>query len=73
MTTFLERYVRAPLNELLAPTPAPLPYLRLDRGRDSLVFHIGDESLAIGRTENDDAQDDDAPMPDDAADALPGA
>ena len=72
MTTFLERYVRAPLNELLAPAPARLPDLRLVQGRDSLVFHIGDESLAIGRAENNAAQDD-APMPDDAADALPGA
>ena len=59
MAVFLERYVRAPLNELLAPTLTQLPDLRLVQGRDSLAFHIGDESLVVRRTENDHAQDDD--------------
>ena len=51
MTIFLERYVRAPLNELLAPAPAHLPELRLVQRDSSLAFHIGDESLVVGRTE----------------------
>ena len=73
MTVFLERYVRTPLNELLAPTPARLPDLRLVQGHDSLGFHIGGESLVVERTEGDHAQEDDWPMPNDAADTLPGA
>ena len=73
MTVFLERYVRTPLNELLAPTPARLPDLRLVQGHDSLGFHIGGESLVVERAEGDHAQEDDWPMPNDAADTLPGA
>ena len=53
MTIFLDRYVRAPLNELLAPMPAQLPDLRVVQRHDSLAFQVGGESLVVPRTEDD--------------------
>ena len=73
MATFLDRYVRAPLNELLAPEPAQLPDVTLAQTRDSLAFHIGNESLVVERTEKGHAEEDDKPLLNDSADTLPGA
>lgn len=50
MTVFLERYVRAPLNELLAPMPVRLPDLRVVHRHNSLAFQVGGESLVVRRT-----------------------
>ena len=57
MAVFLDRYVRAPLNELLAPDPTQLPDLHLVQGRDALTVQIGSESLVVGRNPNDHVND----------------
>ena len=73
MSVFLKRYIRTPLNNLLAQTQAQLPDLRLVQGQDSVTLHVGGESLVVRRTEDEGAQSKDRPMPRDADDALPGA
>ena len=73
MSVFLKRYIRTPLNNLLAQTPAQLPDLRLAQGQDSVTLQVGGESLVVRRTEDEGAPSEERPMPRDADDALPGA
>lgn len=73
MSVFLKRYIRTPLNNLLAQTPAQLPELRLAQGQDSVTLQVGGESLVVRRTEDEGAPSEERPMPRDADDALPGA
>ena len=53
MGVFLDRYVRAPVNELLAPAPARLADLHLAQRHGALELRVGDESLVISRTDED--------------------
>lgn len=53
MGVFLDRYVRAPLNALLAPAPARLADLHLVQRHGALELRVGDESLVISRTDED--------------------
>ena len=72
MSVFLARYVRTPLNELLARTPARLPDLRLVQGPDSVTLQVGGDSLVVERTEGDSAQSENKPMLQERRDTLPG-
>ena len=49
MSVFLERYVRQPLGSMLACATDQLPDLRMSQGIQSIIIHIGDESLTIPR------------------------
>ena len=76
MATFLDRYVRLPLQRLLKESPdrTQLPDLTVRMQNDQIHLLIEDERLVIERTIAADATDDDVsadPIPDDASDALP--
>ena len=72
MARFLNKYVRLPIQELLAATPNCLPKFTATMSQDAINISIDKESIAIARTPvpADDQNRDD--MPEDATDQLPG-
>gem|GEM_PF-5279074 len=72
MALFLERYIRQPLQSLLANNALPLPNFTAEMGETSISLTIGNETLVIDRTQPEAAPEAEDPIPDDAADALPG-
>lgn len=74
MATFLDRYLRDPLDDLLRQVPAGLPELRLAMESERVVFRLGFGTYDVPRGTSDlqdrgQGRDD---MPGDAADRLPG-
>lgn len=51
MAVFLERYVRAPMAELLGPGGEALPDLRLSMGRSRLSIQVGQEVMHVERVQ----------------------
>jgi hypothetical protein len=72
MGQFLERYVRQPIQSLLAAAPRALPPLTAtDRG-DSIELAVGGDLIRIARSRDTVAADDDEEIPDDVDDQVPG-
>jgi len=71
MARFLETYVRAPIEALLAEASDALPELSLAMKDGTIVVSVGGERLVIQRQPSG-VEDEADEMPDDAADALPG-
>jgi hypothetical protein len=71
MGRFLEKYVRQPIQALLAAAPGVLPQLTaLNRG-NSIDLTIGNDLVRIARSHETVADDDDE-MPEDVDDQVPG-
>ncbi len=71
MARFLDTYVRAPIDAILAEAPDALPELSLAMRDGTIVVSVAGERLVIQRQKGGLAADDDA-LPDDAGDVLPG-
>ncbi len=61
MAVFLEKYVRAPLRDLLANAPSRLPDLILKDGGAVLSIAVGTESLSISRAPSTEYSIDELP------------
>jgi hypothetical protein len=72
MGRFLERYVRQPIQALLAAAPEALPTLTATNRGDSIELMIGDELIRISRSHETVTADDDGEIPDDVDDQVPG-
>ena len=72
MARFLERYVRGPIDQLIADAPTVLPDFNAKMTPNSIDLSVGNETLRIPRVlaEEDDADRDETP--DDAQDSFPG-
>lgn len=73
MSTFLEIYVRGPLQEMLESNSQELLDFRAASREGEITIQIGNEKLRIDRSaalvDDDEAEE----MPDDADEAIPGA
>jgi hypothetical protein len=71
MATFLEKYVRRPIDTVLAATPAVLPDLLVSMSSDSVSVTLNER---IARYPRSDAvsEDDEDVLPDDVEDGSPG-
>jgi hypothetical protein len=72
MAQFLERYVRQPIQALLAVAPAALPSLTATNRGDSIDITIGDDLIQIARSRDAVTAEDDDEIPDDIDDQVPG-
>lgn len=73
MSVFLEKYVRGPLQTMLAEADADLLDLRAITRAGMIEIHIGGETLRIERTTGVSDETDADEMPEDADDIVPGA
>jgi hypothetical protein len=64
MSVFLEKYVRAPLRDLLANAPERLPDFMVRDGGDSISMYIGAEEISVSRSPVTEYASDD-PLADD--------
>jgi hypothetical protein len=71
MALFLEKYVRYPLQSLLAETPQPLPDFSAAVRDGNVILSIGNEPLNINRS-SATFPDDIPSLPEDADDQIPG-
>lgn len=71
MAQFLNKYVRDPLQALLAAVPASLPKLTATMDRNVITISIDQESVTIARTPGPAVDDGGDEMPEDATDQLP--
>jgi hypothetical protein len=71
MSVFLEKYVRAPLRDLLASVPKRLPDLTVRDGGNTISIYIGEEKLAISRSPVTEYGTDE-PLPDDVDEEAGG-
>lgn len=69
MARFLEKYVHAPLAELLQEEPPELPDLRLSMDATQLTVGVGDECFSISRSSQARAEEEEQ-LPDDVDDQL---
>ncbi|MBE3037541.1 MAG: hypothetical protein IMZ62_01820 [Chloroflexi bacterium] len=72
MTTFLEKYVRAPIQSLLAEVPACLPEFVARMEDDSIILVVGGETLRIAREPTDATDEELGQIPDDVDQQIPG-
>lgn len=74
MGRFIDKYVRGPLDDLLAATRDAdgLPKFSVEMHSNSVVFQLGETEVRFERTEASDADEERDTIPDDVADQLPG-
>ena len=73
MALFLRKYVRDPIQALLAEAPQELPRFTVQFVGGDVSFSIGDETVASRRTGAPPPDtEDELPLPDDIDDELPG-
>jgi len=72
MAKFLEKYVRAPIDQLVREATDQLPEMVATMDDASISITIGGEVLHIDRTPEPSEQDDSDEIPADADDDLPG-
>ncbi|WP_276981777.1 hypothetical protein [Ferrimicrobium acidiphilum] len=76
MGTFVDRYIRTPLEDLLKQSPSPeqLPNFSVQMGADAVKFCMGQTTAIFYRsvTEKIAVDEDDDQLPDDISDQLPG-
>jgi hypothetical protein len=70
MAQFIEKYVRAPIQDLLSKASNLMPDLVAKHTGSRIEISIGSESLKIRRGEEEFADDELDVMPDDAADEI---
>ena len=70
MSTFLKKYVRQPIDALLAEADRKIDDLSLSYADEQITVSIGDEQLIIRRKPVD--IEDETEMPEDVAEQLPG-
>jgi hypothetical protein len=70
---FVERYVRGPIQTLLAEGDKPLLDLHARAQPNTIDIGLGLEILHISRSAQQPMDDSGDPMPPDADDAIPGA
>ena len=71
MATFLDTYVRKPINDLLSTMPDELPDITLGMAQSSFSVKIGDEVFRIDRS-NAQVSESDTEIPDDIDEQMPG-
>jgi len=74
MSEFLERYVRAPIQRLIATDDAIVPDLTATWSADAVTIALAGDSLQITRDTSAEnvTEDSTDPMPDDADEEIPG-
>ena len=72
MAQFLERYVREPIDQLIAEVPTALPDFRATMSDQSIDLTVGDDTLRIPRSTGDPGGDDRDATPEDAEESIPG-
>ncbi len=72
MAMFLERYVRAPIDDLIRSAPDPLPDLLARISPDRILLTVGDETMTIRRSVDVDLQSESDALPPDVTDGLSG-
>jgi hypothetical protein len=72
MTTFLEKYVRSPIQSLLAEVPARLPEFVARMEDNSIVLVVAGETIRITRASAEADAEEPCPLPDDADEQIPG-
>jgi hypothetical protein len=72
MAEFLDRYVRGPIQTLLAEGDKPLLDLHARAQQNAIDIGVGRETLHISRSTPQPTDDTDDPMPPDADEAMPG-
>jgi len=73
MARFLQKYVRQPIQALLAEVPRELPRVGIHMANNQVHFTVGDEALTIGRTGEEPLPGDEAlQIPADVDEQLPG-
>jgi len=70
MGRFIEKYIRAPLDDLLDKTPSDLPELRLRLQSDRVDLYVGATHWNVLRNGSDQSSSDE--IPDDVDTTLPG-
>ncbi len=73
MWQFLERYVRAPLDSMIAQSPVTMPNLMLSHDGESITFTVGKESLTVERTVDETFEVSTDEIPEDVDEGMPGA
>jgi hypothetical protein len=71
LKSYLDKYVRAPINKLIEEEPTALPELTARLGAGTLLITVGDEALSINRREGEPENGRDE-TPDDAVDKVIG-
>ena len=72
MSQFLDRYVRLPLDSLLDNTPQHMPNLLVIYEHGNVTLRVGEESLVVNRSEDDDVAEEGGASPYDVDEPLPG-
>ena len=73
MAIFLERYVRGPIQALIAEGDSPILDLRATHEEQSKIqIALGSDILSIDRQPSAPEEDGEDPMPPDAGDSIPG-
>lgn len=70
MSRFLDNYVRAPIEDLLAKASDDLPDMTARWSQDSIDIQIGKDTLHIDRDVGGETNEEGGAMPDDAADEI---
>jgi hypothetical protein len=73
MSRFIDKYVRAPLQDVLSKALDRLPDFSARCGDSSIEITVGGEQLFIDRTVSDSSLSEMPEMPDDADDEIPGS
>jgi hypothetical protein len=71
MATFLNKYIRDPLKQLLKEAPRQLPKLTAEMHGKSITICVGNECMTVNRVPLADGSSDEDEMPEDATDELP--
>lgn len=71
MATFIEKYVRAPISNLLSVVPDALPKMALDMTDARFSVEIGEDAFTIDRRTTE-VSDEETEIPPDVGDALSG-
>lgn len=72
MALFLEKYVREPMQSLLAEVPQRLPDFRAQMDADGITLSIGGEAFRIDRRLAEMLEDQADDLPEDANEGIPG-
>lgn len=72
MTLFLEKYIRGPIDRLIAEAPQELPKFVATMSDDQISLSIGDETLSIARHQGTIEENQHDEAPEDSGDDIPG-
>ena len=72
MSKFLDKYVRAPINDVINQAPDPLPDMLVTMQAGHIAIKIGRETLHVNRSAVPEPDGDGDDLPEDAGDEVPG-